>query len=136
MCLRDVKKTKKKSGIGWKVITVDSDGICSTEYTGHELPTDKWIHCTNLIHSGVNWATTRYATYPIGFHLWMRKKDAVYWGWLSNRRLVKVEYRNATHVGRVGVKDHDNDNGKAIIASEIKIDSSKMYKWKKDIGEI
>jgi len=123
MCLGKITgKLKNKSGFGWKVFDTDGIGNLLTEfqYNRKVILMERWISeidyrdYDELENSGINMGRD---SYPFGFHIFVRKKDAI--SWLDSDRsqvVKKVGYRKAHTIGwQMSVES------KVIVAKEIKV---------------
>jgi hypothetical protein len=124
MCLKQVyeEKPKRTFGIGWKIFVLDGRQLSGSCTTGNYVP-NKWYKARYQL-GGTNGPGTAFQnkyTYPMGFHIFRFRKDAVLAAKFFREQLRKVRYRGA-HT--LGVGDHPY-KGEQVIANEMMVFTKK-----------
>ena len=138
MCLYTKEKSRIKSGVGYKMVYPHKGevyaGLCAyRNIISRGRSGDNYEDCLDgcsLLRKG-EWVKDKrrgqiylegpfhnnYGHYRTGFHLYLRRKDAIHWaenmGWGWSLVPVKIEFRD---VVAVGTQSHR----KCIVAREIK----------------
>lgn len=117
----DVTLDKNKVGVGWKVFRRRwGDGKFIGEYfSSGILPRRRWLNEKD--HRSRFFKNKRYkkieSRYPFGWHVFLKKKDAVSWkGSLARKHVVGVKFRNIVATGYQAQGEK-----KTIVAKEILI---------------
>ena len=113
MCLVTVSKQKPKpSGFGWKVfIPLPSGMLEASMILNCRYRVGKWNAANGRI-----WEPG--TVYPFGFHIFLRKKDAVKNAEWFRESCRKVEYRQAHTLGE---GDLESFSGPQVVAKRMKI---------------
>lgn len=113
MCLFNTKPISKKKGKGYKVFGRNSAGYLLGDYSRTFRPINQWLHEKDYRPLSIGLMGS--LTYRPGFHIFIRKKDAIYWASFFTYSVVrKVKYRNAFVGGEFSGKE-------CVVATEIKI---------------
>lgn len=124
MCLKQVHgKPEKTFGVGWKIFVLEGRRLSGSCTSGIYVP-GKWYKATyrsdTVSGIGPGGINNRY-TYPMGFHIFRFRKDALVAAKFFREQLRKVRYRGA-HT--LGMGDHPYA-GEQVIADEMMVFTKK-----------
>ena len=114
MCLESNfrKPTEKQStGIGWKVLKPKGSAIC--QGTDEKYIKNKWLNENQYRDETAACPKEGY-----GFHIFLKKNDALRWWIMSDHVVQRVKYRKATVIGNTRI---GSDRARTIVAKEIYI---------------
>jgi hypothetical protein len=102
MCVTQYVRTKKKTGVGYKVFNVNGKQLIS-EFWGGARPVRKWLKAAGGYHR-----------YGAGWHIFTSIQSARAWADGAAHLVRKVKYRGAFLVGK-------QSNFRVVVAKEIYI---------------
>ncbi len=127
MCIDDVSDITKRSGVGWKAFILKDGDLHSVFHPlTPSYPIGRWIRENDFrdkktrYKKGVRvpcWA--KKANYPLGFHIFLSKNEALRFA--KNEVVRRVKYRKAHTKGTFNFFKYV-ENAKTIVAKEMKID--------------